>query len=127
MISMRVRNLDKLLRKFDQAPRETQKAIIRAIKEAGGQAMNEVKEIITRGGYGSERAIRKGRMRKNISLETRGQVAIVQSSRRTDYAVYVHEGTYKMRARPFMTATKNKMDANKTLENILIKHLDKVI
>lgn len=129
MISVNIKSigLERIIKKFENSPRELERRLKAAIGEAGGESVNEVKMIITRGGYGSERAVDTGAMRSGINLEKKGKQAIIQTSPKTDYAIYVHEGTNKMRARPFMRATKKKLERTKKLEQIFKKHLDKII
>ena len=46
-------------------------------------------------------------------------------STNVDYAIYVHEGTYKMRARPFLTAALQLVSGD--MDNEIGQHLDKFL
>lgn len=127
MISMQIKGMDKVVKRLMFAPQKLSRIIKNTIREGVGIALNESKKIITRGGYGSKRALDTGQMRSNMGMKVEGDKGIVHSSPVTDYSVYVHEGTRKMRARPFLTATGKKLTVEKTLENILKKHVDREI
>lgn len=110
------------------APQKLDRIIKGVIRESAGLALNESKKIITRGGYGSLRALDTGQMRSNMGMRVEGDKGIIHTSPKTDYAVYVHEGTSKMKpARPFLDATKKKLSQEMTFEKILKKHVDKNI
>lgn len=51
-----------------------------------------------------------GRMRASIYTTISSTMAIVQP--KVDYAIYVHEGTSKMKARPFMANALDKVKKN---------------
>lgn len=108
-------------------PKELEGAIRSALKEAGESGKKNVKQLINRGGYGTYRAVDTGFMRDTIRMRVSGDKVIVESSPKADYAIYVHESTWKMKpARPFMEAAKNKYEATGELERIFKKYLDKL-
>lgn len=103
-ITIRIEGMDKLKKYLKERPREIAQAISRAIKTSGFILEAESKKALT---SGANRAIRTGKLRsENVVRELSDlRVAIYPL---VQYAVYVHEGTFRMRARPwFNEAGKN--------------------
>lgn len=103
-ISLKISGLNQLKNKFAEAPEKVAQAISRAIKTSAFILEAESKRALTEG---STRAIATGLLRsQNVVRELSDIRAAVYPL--VHYAVYVHEGTYKMRARPwFQVAAKN--------------------
>ncbi len=100
MISLKlnITGLDKLRSKLATAPRQVGQAISRAIKLSAFILEREAKFALTEG---PTRAIDTGLLRsQNVVRELSDVRASIYPL--VDYAVYVHEGTFKMKARPWM-------------------------
>ena len=103
-ISLKISGLEAIQNKFAEAPQRVAGAISRAIKESAFILEAESKMALTEG---PTRALDTGLLRsQNVVRELSDVRAAVYPL--VHYAVYVHEGTYKMRARPwFQVAAKN--------------------
>jgi HK97 gp10 family phage protein len=72
-----------------------------------------------------KRPIDTGAMWQNIGAREEGFRAIVETSPRTPYAVYVHEGTSKMRARPFFEITADR--ERSYIEDVMNKKISEAV
>lgn len=120
-INVEIKNLAQIRRAFDLAPSLMGRELGKAIKDAtiyiGREAVKEVTS-------GVNRALDTGRLRASIQGGTYSGGSVSQSASGTTisrlrgevgpsvhYAIYVHEGTRYMRARPFMeTAVENSQE-----------------
>jgi len=82
---------EKVAKKFERVPRQITKDAGSAIKEAA---------LIIEGWGKFYTPVDTGRLRASIYTTLRSMSAIVQP--KTNYALFVHEGTSRMKARPFM-------------------------
>ena len=97
-IKLNITGLDKLRSKLKSAPRQVGQAISRAIKTSAFILEREAKIALT---TGYTRAIDTGRLRsENVVRELSDIRASIYPL--VDYAIYVHEGTFKMKSRPWM-------------------------
>ena len=115
--SVKVRNLPSVLRKIDAYGRKAEKNVKIAIKVAVTLVEAEAKRLIKSGYY--KPAIDSGILRSSITSEVvyasrgrvHGEVGTV-----VHYGIYVHEGTYFMQPRPFLTdALKSQAEQIKKL------------
>ena len=97
-VSIQVEGLDKVKKKFTIMPRKVGQAISKAIKESAFIIEGEAKTALT---IGPTRAIKTGTLR---SQNTVRELSDIRASiyPLVQYAVLVHEGTKRMRPRPWM-------------------------
>lgn len=117
------------MRAFRDAPEIMAKNIQDALLKVGGYTVGEVKLIITAGTDMWKPPIKTGAMRRGIQITQKLPLKVViQPSSITPYASYVHEGTRKMRARPFfeITAKHSQKDIEKFF-NIALENAVKQI
>lgn len=116
-----VSGLNGLLNKFSQSPKQVGRAIASAIAESAAILEREAKIALTEG---PTRAIDTGLLRsQNVIRELTSLSASVYPL--VDYAFYVHEGTYKMRARPWMVVAAKA--AKPTIISIFERHINGII
>lgn len=115
-ISIEIKNGDRILKAFRAAPtvfaRELQMSVLRAAEFSTA----EVKKVITTGEGMWKSPIDTGAMRRGMQVRQTGKLqATITPSRLTPYAVFVHEGTPYVKARPFfdITAKNHKNIINK--------------
>jgi len=125
-IKIKLKNSAKLLAAFRQAPRIMAKELQNTILKVGGFTVGEVKKHITTGTNMWKPPIRTGAMRRGISISQKMKLKVVIStSSITPYALYVHEGTRKMQARPFFDITAKR--SKKDIERFFNKALDSAV
>ena len=113
-ITIRIKGLDKLRRRFVRSPQRVRRAIGGAVKDSAFLIERESK---------LRAPVDTGRLRASIFTTIRPFSAIVEP--KVKYAIYVHEGTRFMRPRPFMQLA---LDDNQTkVEGIFKKHIDRSI
>jgi len=118
MISIKIAGLSALQSKILTAPRRVGQAISKAIKKSAFVLEAESKKALT---SGPTRALDTGTLRSQVTVR---QLSDIQATiyPLVDYAIYIHEGTYKMRARPwFNAAAKNSIGKIKTIFDNAIK------
>lgn len=124
-IQIKLKNINRILGAIAEAPRETRAGIQKAIERAGVFIQGKTKEHITAGTNMWKPPIDTGAMRRGIQAGFQPMKAIIRPSYTTPYASYVHEGTYKMRARPFFEITaKNEQ---KSVVDFFIKEMEKLV
>lgn len=111
-ISFLIKNQAKIARAWKQAPAEMGKAIAEIIQTSGTFVTGKVKEHIRAGTDMWKSPIDTGAMRQGIQPVFEKAMAIIRPSSATPYAVFVHEGTKTMRARPFFEITKRHEEKN---------------
>ena len=98
-VSIKIDGIEKLQKAFDKAPREADKMLTEVVR-TGAEILRRgaIKAITT----GTTRAIDTSRLRNSIRIFTRTRFKS-NISTNVNYAPFVHEGTSRMRKRPFMT------------------------
>ena len=124
-IRIKIKNEKALLKKISQYPEKMAIELQKAIAKVGVYTAGQVKSTITSGAGMWKSPVDTGQMRQGISAKTGRMKSTISSSSRTPYAFYVHEGTRRMRKRPFMsiTAKRKQKDIerffNKAIENAI--------
>lgn len=98
-IQIRITNLPEIKRAFGMAPTLMKRNLNSAIKKSVFMVERESK-ILT--------PVDTGRLRashRTLVTDLRGEVGT-----HTDYDIFVHEGTYRMRSRPYLRTAVNKTD-----------------
>jgi len=103
----------KAQRFFIKLPIHLKMALNTAIKKSAFIVEREAKKVTP---------VLTGRLRSSIFTIIEPLKATVQP--RTNYAIFVHEGTNKMKARPFMV--EGGKNASKQIEQIFINEVKKV-
>ena len=125
-INIEIKNSDKILRAFKRSPEIMAKGLQKGILQLGAFTAGEVKRHITTGTDMWKSPIDTGIMRRLIHIVQSGELrAIIKSSDITPYALYVHEGTRFMRARPFFEITVRRSE--KQIEDFFQKRLDNIV
>jgi HK97 gp10 family phage protein len=106
MIEITFKNSARIISAYSKAPQDVSRAIQRGIERSGVFAEGTVKSIITAGTGMWKPPIDTGQMRQGIHATFSPGKSVVRPSSHTPYATYVHEGTRRMRARPFFEITK---------------------
>lgn len=103
MIEIRIKGLDELINKFGYIPSKMRDELDKAIKKSAYLVESFSKPVTP---------VKTGRLRASIRSEFKPLEARVGPH--TDYAFFVHEGTRRMKPRPFM-----KWGAEKATSKIL--------
>lgn len=119
-INVEIEGLDKFLTALARSPITVAKHLQRAIDLAGHQFLRGTKENIRSGREMWKAPIDTGRMWNSIYLTVGSLYATIQPN--VDYAVYVHQGTFKMQARPFFEITEHTEQAK--IEEFFHKELN---
>jgi hypothetical protein len=111
-VSIRIRNQEKIMLAFQQAPRQMGVKISQAVRKIGVFTAGETKKHITAGTGMWKAPIRTGQMRQGIHADFQRMKSVIRPSFATPYATFVHEGTKFMRKRPFfeITAQRSRSD-----------------
>lgn len=118
-VNVTIKNLDKFLGALNKAPTRVAKHLQSAIETAGYSFQRETKSNIRSGRDMWKAPIDTGYMWNHIFLTvTALRAEIIPTA---NYAIYVHQGTGRMRARPFLEITMGYQQANidKIFENEL--------
>lgn len=97
IIKIQIKNLSEVSKRMREAPERVGNALGRAMAKAGFVLEAESKKAVT---SGPTRALRTGRLRADLVVRELTPIS-VKVYPIVNYAVFVHEGTYKMEARPF--------------------------
>lgn len=131
-LNIQIKNGDKLIRAFREAPDLMAKELQSSIKKVGLFTVGEVKKIITSGTGMWKPPIKTGALRRGIQIRQTNKLrVIITPADITPYALYVHEGTWKMQARPFFKITAKRKNReieaffNVVLDNIVKKIINK--
>jgi HK97 gp10 family phage protein len=112
-VELKILNEKRIISALKNSPNEFAKAIQKAVQQTGGETLGKVKNIITTGTGMWKAPVRTGAMRSNIHIsETKPLRVVIETGKQTPYAKYVHDGTSRMRARPFMNITKKYEEKN---------------
>lgn len=104
MFSFKIKGLKKFRRNIALIPGRIKKEIARGIREAAFITEAEAKKALT---VGRTRAIDTGRLRADtVVRELSPFRATIYPT--VNYAIFIHEGTRSMRARPFMKVAIDK-------------------
>ena len=133
-IAIQIKNINSIIMAFNQAPQTVAKEVSLALRQIGVFATGEVKKHITQGTDMFKSPIDTGAMRRGIGVVQSGvDRIIIKPSQITPYAGYVHQGTRKMRARPFFGITARRSGKeidkffNKAIDNAIRKIVKKTI
>lgn len=99
-VTIEVEGLDYILNKFKKFTPNLARAIQKSIYESAYLLEARAKYQLT---VGENRAIKTGRLRADTTVRTLTPTSATIGPM-VDYAVFVHEGTRYMRARPFLKA-----------------------
>lgn len=102
-INIRIDGLDNFLAKLSKSPVVVTKHLQRAIEIAGNQFLAGTKQNIKTGREMWKSPIDTGRMWNSLYLTVGNLYAQIRPT--VNYAVFVHQGTFKMQARPFFEIT----------------------
>ena len=126
IISISIKNGEKIMRALEKAPTIMVREINKAIQKSALFTVGEVKKHITSGTDMYKSPVLTGALRRGISVSQLSPMkATITPSKSTDYAKYVHEGTSKMQARPFFNITAKR--SQKDIEDFFNKALDTAI
>ena len=129
-ISIEIKNGDKIMRAFKQAPLLMAKGLQDSVLKIAVFTSGEVKKVITTGEDMWKSPIDTGAMRRGVQMSQTGKFkAIIKPSRLTPYALFVHEGTRFMKARPFfeITAIRHREAIEKFFQNEMTKLVTKIL
>ena len=126
-ISIQLLNKARVMSAFKNSPKDLAKAIQLALAQAGGETVRKVKTIIATGRNMYKAPVDTGMMMKNIHISEKSplRVVIEPSMSVTPYAVFVHQGTKRMKPRPFFEITRDTEQKNiqaffsRTLDNFV--------
>jgi HK97 gp10 family phage protein len=125
-VSIEIKNGERIIGAFKKSPLIMAKGLQDAVLKIGVFTAGEVKKVITQGEDMFKSPVDTGAMRRGIQMSQTGKLkAIIRPSRLTPYALFVHEGTRFMRARPFfqITADRHK-DA---ISKFFLKELETIV
>lgn len=96
---------------FQEEINKIDRNLSNSMKEIGAVMINEYKDNLSKEGI----RMRTGQLEKSIKISEITDTSVSVTSN-VDYASYVNDGTYKMKARPFF---KENGDLDKKIENII--------
>lgn len=122
-ISITIKNEKKVIEAFHRFPSLMASKLQMTISQAGVFVAGKVKEHITAGTDMWKPPIDTGQMRQGIHADSSGLRSVIRPSSVTPYATGVHEGTHRMRPRPFfeITARHEQQAVEKFVNNALEK------
>ncbi len=120
MIKIEFPNLQKVLRALATAPKQTRDAVNRAIRRSIYKVQNTALPLTP---------IDTGALRRSLSAGTSFRDFYGEIYPYMEYAIYVHEGTYKMRARPFLKTAMDRdySEVKRIFESELGTGLDNIV
>lgn len=124
-VRIEIKNIERIIYAFQKAPEEMGKGIQRALERVGVFVEGKTKEHITAGTDMWKAPIDTGAMRSGINTSFTPSQAVIRPSSSTPYAEYVHEGTKRMRARPFFEITAKNEE--KRIEDMFNKELEDIV
>lgn len=126
ILEIKIKNIDKLVKAFREAPKVMANELQSAIGKVGGFTVGEVKKHITAGTDMFKSPIDTGAMISGINVFSIGKLKVtIKPSTITPYAKFVHEGTKRMRARPFFDITAKR--SKKEIEDFFSRALDTAV
>ncbi len=129
MISLKLKNEAKILQAFRNVPQDMAKELQKAMQKVSVFTAGEVKTVITSGTGMWKSPIKTGAMRRGIQVkEVKPLRAIITPASSTPYALFVHEGTRRMKARPFfeITAKVKGKEVQKFFEAVIVNVIKKL-
>lgn len=127
MISVKLKDEARILNAFRKAPALFARELQKALEVTGIETESIVKEDVIERGLGMWKPpVDTRTMKKGIQMtEKRPMRVILTASSTTPYAKYVHDGTRKMKARPFFTITAERK--KKAIQDIFSKKMAIII
>lgn len=122
-VKIHIANLDKFYDAVRRGPRTIAQHLDRAVQEAGQVFAGATKENIRTGLDMWKPPIDTGYMWNHIFTNIFPLKAEITAT--ADYAIYVHEGTTSMQARPFFAITAHHEEGN--ISKIFERELDKAM
>ena len=122
-ISIRIENLDAFMDALKSSPAVVGKHLQQAVSKATLEFMGDTKQNIRQGTDMWKSPIDTGLMWNTITTSLNALVGTIYTQ--VDYAVYVHEGTSTMQARPFFEITANRSEAK--ISAIFKKEMDEAM
>lgn len=124
-VNIQLKNQAKIVKVFKDSPKEMARAIQRTLEQVGGEAVGKVKTNIASGTDMWKAPVDTGAMMRGISVtqKTPLRVVIEPNMTVTPYAKFVHDGTGRMKERPFFDITKKR--DGKYLQGFFKRTLDK--
>lgn len=130
MISLKLKNEARILQAFRNAPQDMAKELQKAVQKTALETSGIIREKIIPGGIMMWKPpIKTGMMRRGIQVrEVKPLQAIIRPSTDTPYALFVHEGTRRMKARPFfeITAKVKGKEVQKFFEAVIANVIKKL-
>jgi len=115
MITIKIKNLDKLIKGLEVSANELKYALSTAVKKSVFLVERESKKVTP---------VDTGRLRASITPNYLKPLEGALGPH-TEYAIFVHEGTRYMKARPFMK--KGVEEALPEIEDVFMEEIDKIL
>lgn len=126
MISLKLKNEQRVLNAFRNAPDLFAKEMQKVMQKVSVFTVGEVKMVITSGTRMFRPPIKTGALRRGIQIrEVKPMRAVIIPASSTPYAKYVHEGTKRMKARPFFNITVE--EKQKKVQEFFKKELNNIV
>ena len=124
-ISLTIKNEAKIARAWGKFPAEMAKAIASTLQSSGVFMTGKVKEYIAAGTGMWKAPLDTGALRRGIHPIFESTKAYIRPSDATPYATYVHEGTGRMKARPFFQITADREAGS--LQKFALQQIEKAL
>lgn len=105
-MNVEIKGLDKFINYIGATNNKIKGSLPIIVKKAAFLIQSTAKKEVT---TGKNRAIDTGLMRSRINVISKGELQKIIRPE-TNYAIYVHEGTKKMKSRPFMYDSVDKVE-----------------
>lgn len=122
-LKITIKNLDEFEKAMANSPKIVGKHLSRAVQIAGNEFLAGTIQNIKSSRNMWKSPIDTGFMWNTIFIRTTALEAVIYPV--ADYAIFVHEGTNRMRARPFFEITKDTESGN--IERIFENELEKAM
>jgi len=124
-INFSISGFEKLVSAFERFPMEATRGLKDVVNRVAVFLEAETKMNITKGTRMWKSPIDTGAMRRGIYAQSGNGVAYVRPSSITSYATYVHEGTSRMKKRPFFEITVE--ESKKSVEDFASAEVEKLV
>jgi len=114
MIKTEIYGLADLGKSFNRLPRAIKDGLVRAVRKSALAVEQKSKPVTP---------VDTGALRRSIRSDIKPLIATI--SPHTEYAIYVHEGTHRMKARPFMDI--GLKGAMSTIDRVFSEEIDKAL